>query len=42
MYIQPFSMKWINEKFDIKWMYLLYFKFVDAAFKFVGRYDLLS
>ncbi len=24
--------KWIDEKFDIKWVYLLYFIFVDTAF----------
>ncbi len=27
-----FVWKWIDEKFDIKWMYLLCFIFVDTAF----------
>ena len=28
--------KWIDEKFDIKWMYLLCFIFVDTAFLLCG------
>ncbi len=28
--------KWIEEKFDIKWMYLLCFIFVDTAFLLCG------
>ena len=36
MYIQPFSWKWIDEKFDIKWIYLLCFIFVDTAFLLCG------
>ena len=28
--------KWIDEKFDIKWMYLLCFIFVDSAFLLGG------
>ncbi len=28
--------KWINNKFDMKWMYLLCFIFVDTAFLLCG------
>ncbi len=36
MYMQPFSMEWIDEKFNIKWMYLPCFNFVDTAFLLCG------
>ncbi len=38
MYIQHNLLvwKWIDEEFDIKWMYLLYFIFVDTAFLLCG------
>ena len=32
----PLVWKWIDEKFDIKWMYLLCFIFVDTAFLLCG------
>ncbi len=33
--------KWIDKKFDIKWMYLLCFIFVDAAF-LLGESELFT
>ena len=33
--------KWFEEKVDIKWMYLLCFKFVDTAFLLCVGQDLL-
>ena len=36
MYILFLVWKWIGEKFDIKWMYLLCFIFVDTAFLLCG------
>ncbi len=30
--IEPLPLNWIDEKFDIKWKYLLCFIFVDTAF----------
>ena len=41
MYIQLLAWKWIDEKFDIKWMYLLCFIFVDTAFLLCGADILL-
>ena len=35
-----FVWKWIDEKFDIKWMYLLCFIFVDTAFLLCGAESL--
>ncbi len=32
--------KWIDKKFDIKWMYLLCFIFVYTAFLFVGQINM--